>query len=217
MTKRIFAAVLLLCLFVSVVYAQSAATVFGWPPADGSVTNAKLAEPVSVANGGTGKTTAAEALAALGGASLNGSSTVAFNASTLNGVAPLTAAEKTQALMGSYLTTTSTVVISTTSGEIDSTSATCTYTLNGKLLYVNYEVTITDPGTADGGMLLKLPDNHTAANIGIFAARESTMTGILGVCNSSAGHQYLQLFKADNTTPFTINYRWVVTGWVEVQ
>jgi len=68
---------------------------------DGSVTNAKLAEPVSVANGGTGKTTAAEALAALGGASLNGSSTVAFNASTINGVVPLTAAEKTQALVGS--------------------------------------------------------------------------------------------------------------------
>src|SRR5574343_1111741 len=68
MTKRIFAAVMLLCLFVSTASAQSAATVFGWPPADGSVTNAKLAEPVSVANGGTGKTTAAEALAALGGA-----------------------------------------------------------------------------------------------------------------------------------------------------
>jgi hypothetical protein len=83
MTKRIFAAVLLLCLFVSVVYAQSAATVFGWPPADGSVTNAKLAEPVSVANGGTGKTTAAEGLAALGGASLNGSSTVDFAAQEL--------------------------------------------------------------------------------------------------------------------------------------
>lgn len=48
--------------------------------ADGSITNDKLAEPVSVANGGTGKTTAAEALAALGGASLNGSSTVDFSA-----------------------------------------------------------------------------------------------------------------------------------------
>jgi hypothetical protein len=69
--------------------------------ADGSITNDKLAEPVSVANGGTGKTTATEALAALGGASLNGSSTVAFNASTINGVVPLTAAEKTQALVGS--------------------------------------------------------------------------------------------------------------------
>jgi hypothetical protein len=69
--------------------------------ADGSITNDKLAEPVSVANGGTGKTTAAAGLAALGGASLNGSSTVAFNASTINGVAPLTANEKTQALVGS--------------------------------------------------------------------------------------------------------------------
>jgi hypothetical protein len=58
--------------------------------ADGSITNDKLAEPVSVANGGTGKTTAAEALAALGGASLNGSSTVAFNASTINGLPALT-------------------------------------------------------------------------------------------------------------------------------
>lgn len=69
--------------------------------ADGSITNDKLAEPVSIANGGTGKTTAAEGLAALGGASLNGSSTVAFNASTINGVTPLTANEKTQALVGS--------------------------------------------------------------------------------------------------------------------
>jgi hypothetical protein len=51
---------------------------------DGSVTNAKLGEPVSVANGGTGKTTAAAGLAALGGASLNGSSTVPFNASIYN-------------------------------------------------------------------------------------------------------------------------------------
>lgn len=48
--------------------------------ADDSITNDKLAEPISVANGGTGKTTAAEALAALGGASLNGSSTVGFAA-----------------------------------------------------------------------------------------------------------------------------------------
>ncbi len=56
---------------------------------------------IPVANGGTGATTAAEGLAALGGASLNGSSTVAFNALTINGVTPLTAAEKTQALVGS--------------------------------------------------------------------------------------------------------------------
>jgi hypothetical protein len=63
-------------------------------------TMAVVDSPVPVANGGTGKTTAAEALAALGGASLNGSSTVAFNASTINGVAPLTDAEKTQALVG---------------------------------------------------------------------------------------------------------------------
>jgi len=53
--------------------------------ADGSITNDKLAEPVSVANGGTGKTTEAEALAALGGASLNGSSTVDFNTKKIYG------------------------------------------------------------------------------------------------------------------------------------
>jgi hypothetical protein len=53
--------------------------------ADGSITNDKLAEPVSVANGGTGKTTAAEGLAALGGASLNGSSTVDFNTKKIYG------------------------------------------------------------------------------------------------------------------------------------
>lgn len=47
-----------------------------------SITNDKLAEPVSIANGGTGKTTAAEALAALG-------------------TQPWTAGEKTQALNGS--------------------------------------------------------------------------------------------------------------------
>jgi hypothetical protein len=64
-------------------------------------TMAVVNSPVPVANGGTGATTAAAGLAALGGASLNGSSTVAFNASTINGVAPLTAAEKTQALVGS--------------------------------------------------------------------------------------------------------------------
>jgi hypothetical protein len=60
--------------------------------ADGSITNDKLAEPVSVANGGTGKTTAAAGLAALGGASLNGSSTVDFQAEDLNvaGVATFT-------------------------------------------------------------------------------------------------------------------------------
>ena len=68
---------------------------------DGSVTPAKLSGPIPIANGGTGATTAAAGLAALGGASLNGSSTVAFNASTINGVVPLTAAEKTQALVGS--------------------------------------------------------------------------------------------------------------------
>lgn len=51
-------------------------------------TIATIDSPVPIANGGTGKTTAAEALTALGGASLNGSSTVAFNASTINGTTP---------------------------------------------------------------------------------------------------------------------------------
>jgi hypothetical protein len=49
-----------------------------------NLTNIASGSALGVANGGTGKTTAAEALAALGGASLNGSSTVAFNASIYN-------------------------------------------------------------------------------------------------------------------------------------
>jgi hypothetical protein len=48
------------------------------------LTNITSGSALGVANGGTGKTTAAEALAALGGASLNGSSTVPFNASIYN-------------------------------------------------------------------------------------------------------------------------------------
>jgi hypothetical protein len=77
--------VICLCLFAAVVaHGENGPTpkivVGSSGISDGSVTNAKLAEPVSVANGGTGKTTAAEALAALGGASLNGSSTVDFAA-----------------------------------------------------------------------------------------------------------------------------------------
>ena len=67
---------------VSLVYPQrvpEAGSVTTDSIADGSITNDKLAEPVSVANGGTGATTAAEGLAALGGASLNGSSTVDFS------------------------------------------------------------------------------------------------------------------------------------------
>jgi hypothetical protein len=49
-----------------------------------NLTNITSGSALAVANGGTGKTTAAEALAALGGASLNGSSTVAFHASIYN-------------------------------------------------------------------------------------------------------------------------------------
>jgi hypothetical protein len=67
--------------------------------ADGSITNDKLAEPVSVANGGTGATTAAEALAALGGASLNGSSTVAFAAKHLS-ISTASSAGEIQAISG---------------------------------------------------------------------------------------------------------------------
>lgn len=48
------------------------------------LTNIASGSALGVANGGTGATTAAEALAALGGASLNGSSTVAFHASIYN-------------------------------------------------------------------------------------------------------------------------------------
>lgn len=79
---------------VSLVYPQRV-------PEAGSVTNDKLAEPISVANGGTGATSAATGLAALGGATLNGNIAVPFSTSTINGVAPLTAGEKTQALVGS--------------------------------------------------------------------------------------------------------------------
>lgn len=46
-------------------------------------TIATVDSPVPVANGGTGATTAAAGLAALGGASLNGSSTVDFNVRSL--------------------------------------------------------------------------------------------------------------------------------------
>ena len=60
-----------------------------------SSTGLSLASPLAVANGGTGATTAAAGLAALGGASLNGSSTVAFSASTLNSVTLLTSGGST--------------------------------------------------------------------------------------------------------------------------
>jgi hypothetical protein len=49
-----------------------------------NLTNITSGSALSVANGGTGATTAAAGLAALGGASLNGSSTVPFNASIYN-------------------------------------------------------------------------------------------------------------------------------------
>jgi hypothetical protein len=50
-----------------------------------NLTNITSGSALSVANGGTGKTTAAEGLAALGGASLNGSSTVDFNTKKIYG------------------------------------------------------------------------------------------------------------------------------------
>lgn len=82
--KRLYLIVLGLWLLTACAFGQNGPTpqvvVGSSGISDGSVTNAKLAEPVSIANGGTGKTTAAEALAALGGASLNGSSTVEFKA-----------------------------------------------------------------------------------------------------------------------------------------
>jgi hypothetical protein len=65
--------------------------------ADGSITNDKLAEPVSVTNGGHGKTTAAEGLAALGGASLNGSSTVDFSARAISVASEILIATSTDA------------------------------------------------------------------------------------------------------------------------
>jgi hypothetical protein len=57
-----------------------------------NLTNITSGSALGVANGGTGKTTAAEALTALGGASLNGSSTVDFLTKDLNvsGVATFT-------------------------------------------------------------------------------------------------------------------------------
>lgn len=120
---------------------------------DGSVTNAKLAEPISVANGGTGKTTAAEALSALGGASLNGSSTVAFNALTINGVAPLTAAEKTQALVGS-----STVDFLAQKVTAGSTTATDTNRI------VNYG--FSQLGELGTGVKMKIVTGTTSATVG---------------------------------------------------
>jgi hypothetical protein len=122
--------------------------------ADGSITNDKLAEPVSVANGGTGKTTAAEALAALGGASLNGSSTVAFNASTINGVAPLTAAEKTQALVGS-----STVNFSAASIDVAGAVGK-TFTFAGIARNASFTIDVTLPPTAERGYEILMMIRH---------------------------------------------------------
>ena len=50
MTRRILAAVLLLCLFVSVTYAQSAATVFGWPASKTSPTADLTAKSITLSD-----------------------------------------------------------------------------------------------------------------------------------------------------------------------
>jgi hypothetical protein len=87
--KKIF--LILLCLIATTVVAAPPGHYGPYDPGAvrSNLTNITSGSALGVANGGTGKTTAAEARAALGGASLNGSSTVAFNALTLNGVSHL--------------------------------------------------------------------------------------------------------------------------------
>lgn len=82
--KKIF--LILLCLIAAIVVAAPPGHYGPYDPgaARSNLTNIASGSALGVANGGTGKTTAAEALAALGGASLNGSSTVDFAAAKLD-------------------------------------------------------------------------------------------------------------------------------------
>jgi len=123
---------------------------------DGSVTNAKLAEPVSVANGGTGKTTAAEALAALGGASLNGSSTVNFLTEDLNvaGVATFTGFVK----LGDAATGVKMKVLTGTTGVVDS-SVTVNHGVTSSKIIGFQAMVFTDGNTG------WLPNTYLPANL----------------------------------------------------
>ena len=76
-------------MIISVSYGENGPSPLVTPGSvSGIGTIATVDSPVPVANGGTGATTAAAGLAALGGASLNGSSTVAFAAKTLKVTSP---------------------------------------------------------------------------------------------------------------------------------
>jgi hypothetical protein len=81
--KKLLTILLVLCTLTSSAQMRGGSQ-FDPGAARANLTNITSGSALSVANGGTGATTAAAGLAALGGASLNGSSTVPFHASIYN-------------------------------------------------------------------------------------------------------------------------------------
>lgn len=123
---------ILLCLLLaSIGFAFAGGPVI--PPSASAVsglgTMAVVNSPVPIANGGTGATSAATGLAALGGASLNGSSTVDFLAQNLNvsGVATFTGFTK----LGDAATGIKMKVLTGTTGANSGDTATVAHGLTG--------------------------------------------------------------------------------------
>jgi hypothetical protein len=159
-----------------------------------------ITEQVSVANLTAGRAISATSVTASTGNFVVGTSGQGIDFSATSHPAGMTSE-----LLNDYEEGTWTPVPTASLGSITSyTLGTCDYTKVGRLVAVNFSVTITNAGTASGSLDVPLPFTNGAA-IANGSGRENALTGVQLQSRANASTATMNIQTYANTTAIATN------------
>lgn len=114
-----------------------------------------------------------------------------------------------------------TPTVTSGAGAITTYTATGQYKFVGDTMFLRQYVLLTDVGTATGIMYVTLPTGYTqrqgaVLDIMALSVLENSITGAVGSGEIQGTADYTIIREYDGTTPFTNNYRWIISGFFRV-
>ena len=106
----------------------------------------------------------------------------------------------TSELFNDYEEGTWTPTVSSTVGALTSYTSSGTYTKIGRIVVLNFAITITNSGTASGALIISNPPFPSSGSLAVGSIVESAAVGFQGVGYFSAANTIV-LFKYDWTFP----------------
>ena len=122
-----------------------------------------------------------------------------------------TAGTGTSELLADYEEGTWTPTVTAQSGSITTYTATGRYTLTGRVVVAQFNITLTTVGTAGGGCVFTLPFTN-GAFVSVGVGREDALTGQMQQVRLAASATTAVIFKYDNASPFLYGNGAVITG-----